>query len=287
MSRPSREQSPEPYEALPPGGEAPSVLSFGRLMRMGVARLPGAKARFESGLARALRTASAQGQGFYMNVADARSALGEGLMLEVDPQALSMRVREYVLSDGKVVSIGDRFLGAGDWTPLVLPARKSPTVWEVNQIVAAGFDFRKTVCFERYVARAAAGDPVKRNHVVLDTEERIAAYLGHTVNMLRSVEANGVLSRRQWLARGVRPEGRGRMLELSEQEVGVAIGAEGALYRFCAGKHRTAAAVALKLKRMPVEVRLVHADWLRAQVEATELAPVRALIEGIRRLGGS
>ncbi len=277
--------APEPYEALPPGGDTPSIWSLSRLLRMGLARLPGARTRFARALGIALGEAASRGDGFYLNVSDARAALGDALMIEVDPAHLTMRVQEHVLENGKPVSIADRFLGAGDWSPLIAPARKSPTVWEIEQIVAKDLDFRKTICFERYVARASAGNPVKRNHLVLDTRQRIEAYLGHSVDMLRSVKANGVVSRRDWVHRGSRPGGRGRLIEASEQEVGVAVGVSGELYRFCAGKHRTAAAVALKLNSMPAEVRLVHARWLAGVVKETGLPPVAALVEGIRRLG--
>jgi len=283
MADPGR-SAEAPYEALEPGGETPSIWSLSRLARRGLARLPGARARFAQSLHRALQAATSQQRGFHLNVADARAALGEALVIEVDPQRLSMRLREHIVETERPLSIADRFLGAGDWGPLLAPARMSPTVWEVNQIVANGFDFRGTVCFERYLARARAGDPVKRNHVVLDTRERIEAYLGHSVEMLRSVQANGVLARRQWRARRGRLAGRGRLIEASEQEVGVAIGPEGEIYRFCAGKHRTAAAVALKIARIPVEVRLVHARWLASRVELLGIPPIEALAKGVGSL---
>jgi hypothetical protein len=73
-------------------------------------------------------------------------------------------------------------------------------------------------------------------------------------------------------------------VELMEADIGLAIGPGGETYHFGSGKHRIAAAQALGLKTVPVEVRMVHALWLERQIARSGLPPVEALLAGIRSI---
>ncbi len=63
-----------------------------------------------------------------------------------------------------------------------------------------------------------------------------------------------------------------------ERDIGVAIDADGRLVRHTNGKHRMAAALALGIERIPVEIRLVHTGWLARQSERLGLSPADALL---------
>jgi len=115
----------------------------------------------------------------------------------------------------------------------------------------------------------------------LNTDERIEAYFRYCIDLIQSVQKDGVVSRaslgifgRIWLDhRGARP----LALDSVERDVGVAITESGRLVRHLGGKHRTAVAHALGLSQMPVELRLVHVGWLRREMERTGLPAHLAL----------
>jgi hypothetical protein len=127
---------------------------------------------------------------------------------------------------------------------------------------------------------------VKRNHVVLSSPGKVEAiYFRHTAELCRSIGETGLLRRSDYgtrLASLARPSVRLPWIEFGEVDIGVAVGAAGEVYRFASGKHRTAAAQVLKIRSMPVEIRMVHADWLVRQMEDTGLAPVGGPAPGHR-----
>ena len=248
--------------------------------------LPLGMAAFERRLGRAMAEAELRG-GFHLGGFAARRALGAELIVEVDPSILQVRLEHRFKQNGRRQNIRDRFLGAGDWTPLLRPIARSSTSREVSEIVEAGFDYRRTASYRRALERAADGNPVKRNFVALSSPAKIEAYFRQTAEMCRSVEEFGVLRRRDFGWRKTsfaHPSVRLPWIEFGESEIGIAIGAGGEVYRFASGKHRTAAAKALGLASMPAEIRLVNVQWLARQMAETGLSPVEALRRGIGAL---
>jgi hypothetical protein len=250
--------------------------------------VPLSRPRFDRILAQALEQAERRGTGFYIGGFAARRALGARLLIDIDPSVLEKQLDYRVRQGNDVYSIRDRFLGAGNWTPLLHLLRRSSTHKEVREIVEAGFEYKSTEGYRRALERAGTARPVKRNFVALSTPAKVEAYFRHTAEMCRSIERHGMLRRADYgLKRASfgRPSIRLPWVELGELDIGVAIGSSGEIYRFASGKHRTPAAQALGLKSMPVEVRLVHADWLRRKMEETGLPATEALLAGIGEIG--
>lgn len=250
--------------------------------------LPVSRRRFERLLAAAMAEAARHGSGFWLPGFVARRALGRDLVIDIDPGVLRQRLDHLFRQGDEPCDIRDRFIGAGDWTPVLRGLRNSSTHREVAEIVAAGFDYRRTASYRKALERAAVARPVKRNFVVLSSPAKIEAYFRRSAEMCRSIGQSGVLRRADQgrrLASFATPSVRLPWVELGEVDVGVAVGSGGELYRFAAGKHRTAAAQVLNIASIPVEVRLVHADWLARQITDTGLSPTAALLHGIARLG--
>jgi hypothetical protein len=250
--------------------------------------LPMSRGRFEALLAAALADAARNGTGFYLGGFAARRALGRGLVIDIDPAVLQQRLDHRVLLGERSYNIRDKFIGAGDWTPLLRVLRRSSTHREVTEIVEAGFDYRQTDRYRKSLDRASGENPVNRNFVALSSPGKVEAYFRRTAELCRSIGESGMLRRSDYgprLASFASPSVRLPWIEFGEVDIGVAIGATGEVYRFASGKHRTAAAQALKIRSMPVEIRMVHADWLVRQMEETGLAPAAALRRGIEALG--
>ncbi len=249
--------------------------------------LPLSERQFERRLEGALADAGRRGVGFYLGGFAAQRALAGDLWIDVDPAKVDKRVLHRFGHEGRVHNVRESFLGAGDWAPLLRRLDRSSTHREVTEIVQAGLDYRATSSYRRALDRARGPKPMRRNFVLLSTPDKVEAYFRQTADMCRSIQDVGVVRRSEYRRRtasAARSMVRLPWIEFGEVDIGVAIGARGEIYRFASGKHRTAAAQALKLSSMPVEIRLVHCDWLATQMAESGLAPVAALRHGIERL---
>jgi hypothetical protein len=251
------------------------------------AMLPLRYGRFERVLAAAVEEASTAKNGFYLADYPARRALGQRLVIDVDPTMIRYRLRHRMTVSNAPVNLHDKFLGAGDWADLLQPIADSSTHREVSEIVAMDMDYRRTQAYRVAVERAGGDNPVERNFVALKTPELVESYYRLTTDLCRSIEKHGVGRRSEY--RGAvnlfkNPRVRLPWVELMESDVGVAVGPNGELYRFASGKHRTAAAQSMRLPSIPVEVRMVHETWLRRQMTDARMPVVNALIEGVRSL---
>ena len=74
------------------------------------------------------------------------------------------------------------------------------------------------------------------------------------------------------------------LVELMESEIGIGVDADGSLVRVGPGNHRMAIARQLGLARVPVELRLFHAAWVRRQM-AQGKGPLQSITAGVRRIG--
>lgn len=209
---------------------------------------------------------------------------GKALHIDVDPSRLTRRISDYVGGDTAPRWLGRAFLDAAQWDDALAPVDRSPIHIEMYELVASGGDFRATKIYRHYV-RGLKRRKRMRNGARLRTVEDVEAYLQYCLALIESAHTHGVMRRRDAGAfhrlrlqhRNTRPAG----LDLAERDIGVAITAEGELVRHLGGKHRTAVAQALNLPSLPVEVRLVHVDWLTRQMRVTGLPAHKALPHGI------
>lgn len=225
---------------------------------------------------------------FGLPVAYANAYFSSDLLLELAPAVIENRLADWIQAGGSRFHIDTCFLGNGDWQPLLSPLAKSSVTMEARELLKHQMDFRATGAYKRYMMRLKKGRPVARNKVVLDSPELIDGYFQRYVRLFDSIRTHGILRR------GVRIEGyderssvpglRHRWTELWEKEIGVAIGADGEVYRLPGGQHRTAIAQALNLQRIPVQIRLLHTDWVRQQMKVSGEPALAAIHYGIARL---
>ena len=218
----------------------------------------------------------------------ARWYFGRALAFDLDPACLRTRISDFVREGGGPHWVGTSFLDGADWSAALLPLARSPVHREINELVAADLDFKTTPSYRKMIAGAEAGRPARRNGVPLAGRAEVDAYFRYCVELIRSIRKHGVVPRREfrnfrrrWLKhRDARPFDR----EGAERDIGIAVDADGQLIRHLGGKHRTAIAQALRLPTVPVEVRLVHVDWIAAEMSRTGLPAHAALLQGLALL---
>lgn len=211
---------------------------------------------------------------------------GLDLRLEVDPNRLCWQLMDRVTDGHRVRYLAHTFLDGGDWSG----AREALAGSVVQQEMAALLDLDRPLkdspVYRYMLARIAEGKPEQRNAVRLATPALVDAYFAHYRDLAARIRAEGFLSREALNRRFSLSPLRSVATEWREGEVGIAIGPDGELFRLLGGRHRTALAQLLGLPRIPVRVRLVHAVWLRGEIDRQGIPAHQALLAGLRGLAG-
>jgi hypothetical protein len=216
-------------------------------------RLEGALARGRAGEA-----------GFWVPQAYALRRFSSRLDLIVPAVVVKSLLLDVVELRGHRFHTGQSFIGAGDWSRVLLPFARHQISREARELKAAELRFRDTRSYAVYRRRAEAGKPMVRNRLVLDTPAAVDAYFEGFVALFESIAEHGLRRRVDFAARSGWRAGRRRWLaELGEQDIGVALTADGLLVKLPGGQHRFAIARALGLGEVPVQLRLLHVDALQ------------------------
>jgi hypothetical protein len=215
-------------------------------------------------------------------------AAGPQLLGRVATAGVSLRLHDWFNYHGRSAHVGGFFQLGGNWQPLLSLIDDSLVMREAQQVHDAGFRFANTVIYDQYVRRIGMGKPVLRGKVVLDSIDLIDAYFSRYVALFRSIEADGLQHRAVHDRVGPQRVGlngwRQRLAEWGEREIGVAIGENGQLLRLPGGQHRAAIARVLGLPLLPVQVRLVHADWLARQPEPSPWQAIQRALQQAQRI---
>jgi hypothetical protein len=196
-----------------------------------------------------------------------------------------MQLWPQVTDGARHIRLAGRFLDGADWSEVMSPFAAQRTYREMVDLLERGSAVSETRSYQYLLEAAAAGRPVNRNGVLLNSPALIDKYFQHYLALVESIRSDGM---RRWAEQSRQPGSpasavRPREVEAQERDASVAIAADGQLVRFLGGRHRTAIAQALNLPTMPVEVRLVHVGWLNAVARETGLPAHEALLAGLSR----
>lgn len=240
-------------------------------------------------IAAAIQEATAVKIGLFVALERATSYFGDELVLDVSPQNLIQQLRFRIDSDNGEERVCDYFLGTGPWPDHLLQISESLVFREVAEIAANGKMPKESGSYKRFIKRLGKGHPVVRNRVVLDSVEMIDAYFANIEGLIRNIRGRGVERRAGFDFRQVSQLEtsvvRPLASEVVERDVGVGLGANGDLIRVCAGAHRTAAARVLGLASIPVELCLIHVEFLAKIMAQTKSDPIEAVLYCVRHAG--
>lgn len=188
---------------------------------------------------------------------------------------LRVRLHDWVSCQGEVMHTANYFLCTGDWSGLLLKGAKTRTMHEAISLHAVGLDFLRSSAYLQDKERIAQGRFFRRNKVLIDRIELLDAYYARFVRMFESIARFGVLPLAEARQRVPNLYGkssvRGWRASQGERDIGVALGAKGELIVLPGAKHRLAIATVLKTPMVPVQVRMVHGDWLRTRCGAGQM----------------
>ena len=128
---------------------------------------------------------------------------------------------------------------------------------------------RDTILYKRYLSRATCGRPEVYKGNVLDSAAALDTHFERFAYIFSNIQTGGYKSQ--------------VALAAKDDEIGVVIGRDGELLHFRTGHHRLAFAKILKIPEVPVQVHLVHRQWLTRQIYKYRTLPVEALRLGLLR----
>ena len=262
----------------PGSGSEPVLGRWSRALSHATAAVGGSKRLFRGRLERSLDQSRRSAACLAISSTHARWFFGDALVMWVDPGQLTHRLLDRVRADGQEIRLAERFLDAGDWRDVVVPAADVAEHRETAELVRYRGEYPMMPSFRAMLDRIQAGGRVRRYRRDLDSEEKLHDYFRYFLALTESIEAHGFRAQASLggidVPLGVAVRGRyaGR-----QRDIGIAVDPGGRLLRFLGGRHRTAIAQALGLPAVPVEVRMVHADWLAEEARRADLQPAEAL----------
>ena len=192
----------------------------------------------------------------------AEQVLGEKLIAWVSPSSLTTRLAAVgYAKDGSIShDWRSQFIFDGEFEHLLSPVNNSKLDEEINQLFAEQMNWRTTQAYHDLHKHLNVRGSLRHNNVLIREQADLDRYFERYVRLAEIINKHGYKTRAE-LSR-VRRSSMKRQwwIETGEQEVGVAIGPDGEVWRFGGGYHRTAIARNLGLDAMPVRVRLVHAE---------------------------
>ncbi len=244
--------------------------SLGRVKTRQVGQLDFFKRRCRIGVMRRLRLIAGQPLFFSwffnraMQVASNRSRFalypawvqyycGEQLCVPVPTGQIQYYMADWLQSDTMRFHSSDYFLASGKWEGVLHDIERMPILDEARELIAAGWNFKATKTYCRLSQAINNGAPISRQHVVLDSEVKIAEYFHRFQSLFQSILECGLLANRTIAQQTGIP---------ADREIGVAIDADGSLVKLPGGQHRFALAAALNIEVVPVEIRMVHVELL-------------------------
>lgn len=204
-----------------------------------------------------------------------QQCLGQKLVMRIPVQAISFHMADWLQVKEDRLHTSDYFLSCGDLSSARYEIARLPVLKEVQELMASGWQFKRTTSYAKLLQAIDQGRSITRQQMKLDTEGKIQAYFQRFLELHRSVEQYGVLSNQEVI----------HQLGLqADREIGIALDRDGTVIKLHGGKHRFALAVAHQLRKIPVELRMVHAQLLSDTCKKHGCTPVQAIELLVQRL---
>jgi hypothetical protein len=221
-------------------------------------------------LNRALVRACPEQHGFFVPTAWAQACLKDRLRTAVPTLEIRQVMFDWLQVGGRSLHASDYFIGGGDWSVFLRSIEKSAIMQEAIELIEKDMAWSKTEVYRAMLQAIERGAPLRRQQMLLDSEEAIARYFQRFHRLAESIRTRGML----------RPADVDRPAEnLGEREIGIALDCDGSLVKLPGGQHRVAIARAIGLPRIPVEVRLIHAGLVSERSREKGKRPLEAVLD--------
>jgi hypothetical protein len=205
-----------------------------------------------------------------------RETLADALQIQVDPGS----VRDYALPDYvrykhvqmpwlhkwlkknpvyPLIKGRAPLVLPGDWDQVSVPFTTTPVYAFLADLQACAFDYKNTHFYAALLSDLQAGKLRSYKSLLLNSEQAIDQLFEGYVRVFKSMAAEGYKA------------------DKAVDPICVMVARDGRLIKEEKGRHRLAIAQLVGVERVPVLVRHIHPDWLRA-VEGAGARPVAATV---------
>lgn len=204
------------------------------------------------------------------------SYYGKKLIIEIDPKKVTHYLPVEKTKKGISKRYETNFYSTGNWDNRVYPIeehRKTKDMYELFSVCENNKSFAQTKAYKNHIYELETNNLNTKNEPIkeiLNTKEKIDNYYKSNIKLFKEIRKNGFK---------LQDNVGGHWT----QEIGVAIGPKGELYRYGNGYHRMAIAKYLKLPSIPVVIKKVHEDWYRNIEEVYNVDPLLNLDEFFKK----
>lgn len=170
----------------------------------------------------------------------------EKLLVTLKPSEITLLMRDWVVIEQSKKHMSDYFIGDGEWSEITAEINSMPVLKEAQQLMQKEWDFKHTEIYAELIQKMKNGTPSKKQHILLDTTEKIDNYfLGYT-KVYHSIKRHGFQN------------------ALSDsRNIGISIDKDGTISKLPGGQHRFSIAYILDLPSISVEIRMIHREYLQ------------------------
>lgn len=176
-------------------------------------------------------------------------ALKQKVLLNIPPTSIRHLMVDWIKIDNTVLHTNDYFIGSGEWNEIKRDITTFPILKEAKEMLQINWRFCESESYKRYTAAIQKGKPLKRQHVVLDSTEKINTYFLRFQKLYYSIMQHGFLSHE-------------KLQGSNNRDIGIAIDKDGSFIKLPGGQHRFALAYTMGIESIPVEIRMVHREFL-------------------------
>ncbi|MDQ1337278.1 MAG: hypothetical protein QG617_245 [Campylobacterota bacterium] len=170
----------------------------------------------------------------------------KNLLVTLPISCITHFMRDWVIINNSRIHMSDYFIGSGEWDEITTKIEDMPVLKEAFELAENNWDFTKTEVYKQLLKNAKNGAPSRKQHILLDSVDKIDAYFTRYKNLFFSIKENGFKNK------------------LSDsRNIGIAIGKNGSISKLPGGQHRFSIAYILNIPVVEVEIRMIHKEYLQ------------------------
>ena len=161
-----------------------------------------------------------------------------------------MNLKDWLKVDENIVNTSYYFFGDGNWENISSDISKSIVYKELLDLKNVNMDYKSSKHYLSYVQRMNKNNPTTKQHKILNTYQAIDSYFERFINLYNSIKEKGVLKADNFKK------------EKENKAIGIAVNSNGEILKLPGAQHRVVISKILNLEKIPVEIRLIHKEYI-------------------------
>lgn len=179
------------------------------------------------------------------------SKFKKDLTIYINPEYLNLNLKDWLKVDGKsIINISYYFFGDGNWENISSDISKSIVYKELLDLKNVNMDYKSSKHYLSYVQKMNKNNPTTKQHKILNTYKSIDSYFERFINLYNSIKEKGVLKADNFKK------------EKENKAIGIAVNSNGEILKLPGAQHRVVISKILNLEKIPVEIRLIHKEYI-------------------------